>query len=138
MSIKEKYKMNVTFDLNINLLNIKKQIEFILTNFDKIQEINNKIGELDRYYEEQLEKIKNDIKNIKIATKFIKREELFTDIIQEDFIKSLEFKFNNIYLDYFSPEISNFYLYIYLLKNELYDENSYMSSNGINDDYIWI
>ena len=108
MSIKEKYKMNVTFDLNINLLNIKKQIEFLLTNFDKIQEINNQIGELDRYYEEQLAKIENDINNINIATKFIKREELFTDIIQEDFIKSLEFKFNNIYLDYFSPEISIF------------------------------
>ena len=39
-------------------------------------------------------------------------------------------------LVYFSPEINNFHLYIYLLKNNLYDEKSYKSAVGINEDYI--
>jgi len=89
-------------------------------------------------YEQKLNEIRKEIDDIKITKKFLKREDIFSDLTQDKFIKSLEAKFDKINLDYFEPEINNFHLYIYLLKNNIYDEKSYKSTVGIVEEYIKI
>ena len=138
MNIKEKLKFNITFEENINLINIKKKIETIKPNFQKIKEINDEINRFNINYEKEMAILKREIDNINISIKFIKREEIFTSITQEEFIEALESNYNKKNINYFSSEINNFYLYIYLLKNKLYDEKSYKSLVRINEDYIWI
>ena len=138
MNVKERLKFNITFEENINLLNIKKKIETIKPNFEKIKEINDEINKFNINYEKEMAILKREIDNINISIKFIKREEIFTSITQEEFIEALESNYNKKNINYFSSEINNFYLYIYLLKNKLYDEKSYKSSVRINEDYIWI
>lgn len=113
MSIKEKYKFNITFDININLLNIKKEIETLIPLYNKIGIINDDIAKLNVEYEKKLNEIRKEIDDVKITKKFIKRKDIFTDLTQDKFIKSLEAKFDKINLDYFAPEINNFNLYIY-------------------------
>ena len=39
-------------------------------------------------------------------------------------------------INVYDLEINNYYLYIYLLKKDLYDELSYKKAAGINEDYI--
>ena len=136
MSIKEKYKFNITFDININLINIKKEIETLIPLFNKIGEINNDIARLNVEYEKKLSEIRKEVDDIKITKNFLKREDIFIDLTPNEFIKSLESKFSNINPDYFAPEINNFNLYIYLLKNNIYDEKSYKSIVGIDEDYM--
>ena len=136
MNIKEKLKFNITFEENINLINIKKKIETIKPNFQTIKEINDEINRFNINYEKEMAILKREIDNINISIKFIKREEIFTSITQEEFIEALESNYNKKNINYFSSEINNFYLYIYLLKNKLYDEKSYKLSVRINEDYI--
>ena len=138
MSVKEKYKFNITFDININLLNLKKEIETLIPLYNKIGIINDDIDKLNVEYEQKLNEIRKEIDDIKITKKFLKREDIFSDLTQDKFIKSLEAKFDKINLDYFEPEINNFHLYIYLLKNNIYDEKSYKSTVGIVEEYIKI
>lgn len=136
MSVKEKYKFNITFDININLLNLKKEIETLIPLYNKIGIINDDIDKLNVEYEQKLNEIRKEIDDIKITKKFLKREDIFSDLTQDKFIKSLEAKFDKINLDYFEPEINNFHLYIYLLKNNIYDEKSYKSTVGIDEEYM--
>ena len=138
MNVKERLKFNITFEENINLLNIKKKIETIKPNFEKIKEINDEIIKFNINYEKEMAILKREIDNINISIKFIKREEIITSLTKEEFIETLESNYNKKNINYFSSEINNFYLYIYLLKNKLYDEKSYKSAVGINEDDIWI
>ena len=59
---------------------------------------------------------------------------IFNSFNQEEFIRTLESCYDKKNINYFSSEINNFKLYIYLLKNNLYDEKSYKSAVGFNDD----
>ena len=136
MNIKEKLKFNATFEENICLINIKKRIDELIPIYEKIVDINNGIEEFKDFFKEEMEILKGEIDNISIASNFIKREEIFSSLTQEEFVKALESCYDKKKLDYFSPEINNFHLYIYLLKNNLYDEKSYKSAVGINEDYI--
>jgi len=79
-------------------------------------------------------KLITEINNITISIDFIKREQLFTEINQEEFVKTLESDFQTEQINYLNDEINNFYLYIYLLKRNVYDEKSYKSAI-VNDDY---
>ena len=136
MSIKERLKFNVTFEENMNLLNLKKETEILIPIFEKIEEINKDIIGLNAYYETELTKLKNELNNLNNTIKFINREDIFEDISKEDFIKTLELNFHKKEFDYSSPEINNFYLFIFLLKKNLYDEKSYKLAVGINEDFI--
>ena len=73
-----------------------------------------------------MEILKREIDNINIASNFIKREKIFSSLTQEEFVKALESCYDKKKIDYFSPEINNIHLYIYLLKN------IYMMRNPIN------
>ena len=136
MNIKEKLKLNVTFEENICLINIKKRINQLIPIYEKIVDTNNGIEEFKGFFKEEMEILKGEIDNINIASNFIKREEIFSSLSQEEFIKALESYYDKNKIDYFSPEIKNFHLFIYLLKNNLYDEKSYKSAVDINEDYI--
>ena len=134
MSIKDRLKFNITFEENINLLKIKKETDILIPIFQKVEEINNNINLLNRYNETDLNKLKKEISNINITIKFIKRDGIFNDISKKDFIETLESNFMKSEIDYLSQEINNFYLFIYLLKTDLYDEKSYKLAVGINED----
>ena len=137
MNIKEKLKLNATFEENICLINIKKRINEFIPIYEKIvEDTNNGIEEFKGFFKEEMEILKREIDNINIASNFIKREKIFSSLTQEEFVKALESCYDKKKIDYFSPEINNIHLYIYLLKNNLYDEKSYKSAVGINKDYI--
>ena len=134
MTIKEKLKLNVTFEKNICLINIKKKIDELIPIYEKIKNIEHEIEEFKNMCKEELEILKGEIDNINIASQFIKREEIFNSFNQEEFIRTLESCYDKKNINNFSSEINNFKLYIYLLKNNLYDEKSYKSAVGFNDD----
>ena len=136
MNIKDKLKFNVTFEKNIDLLNTKNDIENIIPFFDKIDKIQKMIDELAIYFEEEKTELKKELNNINSSVKFIKRKEIFSEFSKEEFIESSKFIFDKKDVNYFSTEINNFYLYIFLLKKDLYHEFSFKSTSGINDDDI--
>lgn len=51
------------------------------------------------------------------------REKIFNDISQKEFFTKMKREFENVNLIKFSgKEITDFYFFIYLLKNDIYDE----------------
>lgn len=135
MSIKNRLKVNVTFEANIYMINIIKKLNEKIGDLEKVVNINYLINDLYNYYNEEIEKLNTENNNITISLEFIKREEIFTEINQEEFIRTLESDFENEKINYLNDDINNFLLYIYLLKKNLYDEKSYKST-VVNDDYM--
>ena len=78
---------------------------------------------------------KIDMKEQKII-KLINREELIIDIGKEEFTSIFENEFKGENIDIFNDEINNSFLFIYLLKEGLYDQKSYKTAVDINEDYI--
>ena len=135
MPIKDRLKFNITFEENIFMVNILKNLDYIIPELEKIGEIKEKYDSINRYYKRKLNKLKLKINNIATSIDFIKRDKIFTDISKENFIEALQTNFQTEKIEYFNFEINNFYFYIYLLKKSLYDEKSYKSV-AFSEDYI--
>ena len=129
-------KLSLTFKDNINIINIKRKIDKILPFFDKIEEIENKVKDFNTHYEEVLQNLNNEINKIKNSIKLINREDIFNNVSKDDFIKTIENIFKNESINFFDIEINNFYLFIYLLKKKLYDNDSYKMASGISENVI--
>ena len=133
MNIKQKLKLSLTFKDNINIINIKRKIDKILPFFDKIEEIENKVKDFNTHYEEVLQNLNNEINKIKNSIKFINREDIFINVSKDDFITTIENILKNESINFFDIEINNFYLFIYLLKKKLYDNDSFKMALGISE-----
>ena len=136
MNIKDKIKFNITFAYNLAIINYKKTIDNLLPEFNKIDTINNSIQELNNYFKGELDKVIQESQNSDKIIKLINRDGIFVDIKKEEFVSILENEFKDENIDIFEPEINNFYFFVYLLKQGLYDEKSYKSAVDINEDYI--
>ena len=135
MSTKEKLLLNATFGINIELLNIKKEIDGLIPVLNSIKDIKKKIRKLDKHYKKELAKLNLNYNNIVITSKYISRSDIFSNMSKNEFINNLELLFKNANID-FNDEINNFYFYIYLLKKKLFDDKSYKLAADINDDYM--
>ena len=135
MSTKEKLLLNATFGINIELLNIKKEIDALIPVLNSIKDIKKSIRKLDKHYKKELAKLNVNYNNIVITSKYINRSDIFSNMSKNEFIDNLESLFKNANID-FNNEINNFYFYIYLLKKKLFDDKSYKLAADINDDYM--
>ena len=138
MNIKDKIQFNITFAYNLAIINYNKSIDILLNEFNKIEGINNSIQELNNYFKGELDKVIQESQNSDKIIKLINRDGIFVDIKKEEFVSILENEFKDENIDIFEPEINNFHFFTYLLKQGLYDENSYKSTKDISDDYIEI
>ena len=136
MNIKQKLKFCMTFKENIEIINIKRKIDKIIPLLNKIEEIENRIRDFNDNYQRVLNSLKDEINKIKITTNFLKRDDIFTQISKNEFIAIINDLFKNERINFFDNEINNFYLFIYLLKKKIYDENSYKLALNISEDYI--
>jgi hypothetical protein len=135
MSTKEKLLLNATFGINIELLNIKKEIDGLIPVLNSIKDIKKKIRKLDKHYKKELAKLNLNYNNIVITSKYISRSDIFSNMSKNEFINNLELLFKNANID-FNDKINNFYFYIYLQKKKLFDDKSYKLAADINDDYM--
>ena len=138
MNVKDKIKFNITFAYNLAIINYNKSIDILLNEFNKIEGINNSIQELNNYFKNELDKVIQENEYFDKIIKLINREKIFLDIKKEEFESLLEKEFKDENIDIFEREINNFYFFICLLKQGLYDEKSYKSAVDINENYIQI
>lgn len=137
MTIKEKIKFNISFRINILLINMKKKVENIIHDLDKIKGVEEEIAKLDIYFKNELNKINDQLINSDIVVKLMNREVIFAGVNKKEFISIMKNILQEEHqINIYDPEINNFYFFVYLLKKELYDEKSYKNAVGINEDYI--
>ena len=134
----ERIKFNCCLERDVDLLNLQEEINTIMPSIEAYDENKSIYEEAKNYIEEEFEKINNELRLLDIFKIVFNRNILSNIISTADFETALneEFQKDNCEIDLLSNEINNFYLYIYLLKLKLYDEEAYKSTSGINNEYI--
>ena len=120
----------MTFKLNLELIDLKKEIIPIMNNIEIIKEIENCITNIN--FKNDLKKIETEIDAIDKHLFIFERKKFFSEISQEKFISIInnEFSFSK-WIDISGKEITDFYFFIYLLKMDIYHEKSYKSEESI-------
>ena len=138
LNIYEKIKFNCCFERNIQIYRLQKEIDNLEFSINRINGIMEDFNMKKNNFNENYTEIVNDLELLDNSILIFDRNLLFNKISVEQFINTLneEFSDNNEKIDLLSNEINNFYLFIYLLKRNAYDEESYKTTAGINNDYI--
>ena len=138
MDIYSRIKFNLTFSQNLELLELKKKADILETSIKNHDAISGKFTEIKEDFYKEKALIDKDIQKMETSLITFDRSLLFTEIKPDEFVNILNDDFMNddSEIDLLGKEVNNFYLYIYLLKRNLYNEEAYKSTSGINNDYI--
>lgn len=130
LDIYKRLKFNLTFNQNLELIDLKKEIIHIMKNVEIIKEIENNINDIN--FKDDLEKIKTEIDGIDKQIFIFERKKFFSEISQEKFLFVIEKEFSsNKSIDVSGKEITDFYFFIYLLKMDIYHEKSYKAEESV-------
>lgn len=130
LDIYKRLKFNLTFNQNLELIDLKKEIIHIMKKVEIIKEIENNINDIN--FKDDLEKIKTEIDGIDKQIFIFERKKFFSEISQEKFLFVIEKEFSsNKSIDVSGKEITDFYFFIYLLKMDIYHEKSYKAEESV-------
>ena len=130
MDIYRRLKFNLTFDYNISLLELNNKLNPVLENLNKISKIERQINDIN--FKNRIDEIKNEMQNYDKKIRLFKRQKLFVEINEIEFVEEIVKIFGKEgFIDFSTKEISNFYMFIYLKKNNLYHEKSFKMATDI-------
>ena len=119
MDIYSRIKFNLTFERDIKIIEFYNELKSYKASIESIDNYNKIIDEYKTKFIKSYLKLKEEYKLINGC------------IIAFDFISN---QFKNIKIDLFEKEINNIFLYIFLLKKNIYNEIAFKTTEGINDE----
>ena len=119
MDIYSRIKFNLTFERDIKIIEFYNELKSYKASIESIDNYNKIIDEFKAKFIKSYLKLKEEYKLINDC------------IIVFDFISN---QFKNIKIDLFEKEINNIFLYIFLLKKNIYNEIAFKTTEGINDE----
>ena len=119
MDIYSRIKFNLTFERDIKIIEFYNELKRYKALIESIDNYNKIIDEFKAKFIKSYLKLKEEYKLINDC------------IIVFDFISN---QFKNIKIDLFEKEINNIFLYIFLLKKNIYNEIAFKTTEGINDE----
>ena len=129
-------KFNLTLERDLELLELKNKVTELLNRIKSVDSFLERLNKLKIGFSNKYESLNRQVSSIESCLIVFDYKRLFTDITPEIFVKELKKDFNNKNdkIDLFSKEISNTKLFLYLLKENLYDENAFKSTQGIDEN----
>ena len=119
MDIYSRIKFNLTFERDIKIIEFYNELKSYKASIESMDNYNKIIDEYKTKFIKSYLKLKEEYKLINDC------------IIVFDFISN---QFKNIKIDLFEKEINNIFLYIFLLKKNIYNEIAFKTTEGINDE----
>ena len=119
MDIYSRIKFNLTFERDIKIIEFYNELKSYKASIESMDNYNKIIDEYKAKFIKSYLKLKEEYKLINDC------------IIVFDFISN---QFKNIKIDLFEKEINNIFLYIFLLKKNIYNEIAFKTTEGINDE----
>ena len=119
MDIYSRIKFNLTFERDIKIIEFYNELKSYKASIESIDNYNKIIDEYKTKFIKSYLKLKEEYKLINDC------------IIVFDFISN---QFGGVKIDLFEKEINNIFLYIFLLKKNIYNEIAFKTTEGINDE----
>ena len=119
MGIYSRIKFNLTFERDIKIIEFYNELKSYKASIESMDNYNKIIDEFKAKFIKSYLKLKEEYKLINDC------------IIVFDFISN---QFGGVKIDLFEKEINNIFLYIFLLKKNIYNEIAFKTTEGINDE----
>ena len=127
LNIYSRIKFNLNFEKDMELVELKTKIDKIKNSIVIIDTFVNSLTALDSKLSQQMNIFKRKISLINNCLFSFDYSKIFVDLKTEEFSYYAKNLFMNEQIDLFSKEINNTFLYIYLLKKNLFNEIAYKS-----------
>ena len=122
LDIYSRIKFNLTFERDLDLLELNRELEKVISTIKETDNFLEKLNQIKSNLEEKYKEIKNELSLINDCLIVFDKSKIFREISIEEFAKCLKEKFNNDTVNLFGKEINNIYLYIYFIKNGIFNE----------------
>lgn len=119
MDIYSRIKFNLTFERDIKIIEFYNELKSYKASIELMDNYNKIIDEYKTKFIKSYLKLKEEYKLINGCINVF------------EFISN---QFKNIKIDLFEKEINNIFLYIFLLKKNIYNEIAFKTTEGINDE----
>ena len=127
LDIYSRIKFNLNFESYIKLVELKGEIDNAKNAIEIVDDFVADIEKLNLKTIEKMDELKGKISLINDCLFIFDYSKLFKEITVEEFANYIKNLFIDEKIDLFSKEINNIYLYIYLLKKNLFNEIAYKS-----------
>ena len=131
-------KFSLNFERDLELLELNNELKDALYAIKTTDNILERLNTLKSEFNEEYESINKQASLIESCLVVFDYKRLFTEITPKKFVKEMkkDFSDNNDKIELFSKEISNTKLFLYLLIIDLYNEEAFKSTQGIDENSI--
>lgn len=133
--IYSRIKFNLTLERNMELIEFKNELDNAISTTKTTDDLLKRLNELKLKFKEKFNKVKQEASLINDCLITFDYSNIFNEISVEEFAEFTKKQFTGVNIDLFGKEINNLYLYIYFLKNGIFNEKAYKSTIVSNDDF---
>ena len=133
--IYSRIKLNLTLERNMELIEFKNELDNAISTTKTTDDLLKRLNELKLKFKEKFNKVKQEASLINDCLITFDYSNIFNEISVEEFAEFTKKQFTGVNIDLFGKEINNLYLYIYFLKNGIFNEKAYKSTIVSNDDF---
>ena len=134
MDIYSRIKFNLTFERDIKIIEFYNELKSYKASIESMDNYNKIIDEYKAKFIKSYLKLKEEYKLINDCIIVFDNSKIFHEISKKEFVEFISNQFKNIKIDLFEKEINNIFLYIFLLKKNIYNEIAFKTTEGINDE----
>ena len=133
MDIYSRIKFNLTFERDLDLLELKNEFENALTIIKTTDNFLKKLADLEKEFKGKYKEVKKQTTLINDCSFLFDFSKIFVEIGVEEFIECIKEKFQSETIDLYGKEINNIYRYIYYIKNGIYNKEAYQTTFDVKD-----
>ena len=133
--IYSRIKFNLTLERNMELLELKKELENSISTIKTTDDLLKRLNEHKLKFKEKYNEVKREASLINDCLICFDYSNIFNEISVEQFSDFIKKNFTGVNIDLFGKEINNLYLYIYFLKKGIFNEKAYKSTVVSNNEY---
>ena len=134
MDIYSRIKFNLTFERDIKIIEFYNELKSYKASIESIDNYNKIIDEFKAKFIKSYLKLKEEYKLINDCIIVFDISKIFHEISKKEFVEFISNQFGGVKIDLFEKEINNIFLYIFLLKKNIYNEIAFKTTEGINDE----
>lgn len=134
MDIYTRIKFNLTFERDLEIVEFHNELKKYIALIESADNFKKSINEYKKIFKEKYHKLQEEFKLVSDRIIAFDYSKVFHEISAKEFAEFFSNQFKNVKIDLLGKESNNIFLYIFLLKKNIFHEMAFKTTEGINDE----
>ena len=134
MDIYTRIKFNLTFERDLEIVEFYNELKKYIALIESADNFKKSINEYKKIFKEKYHKLQEEFKLVSDRIIAFDYSKVFHEISAKEFAEFFSNQFKNVKIDLLGKESNNIFLYIFLLKKNIFHEMAFKTTEGINDE----